>query len=126
MNRQFKTAAALILAAGFAGGTAALAQTSGDRARNTGVFVAKGSTSYLGIGVVDIDTERAKTLNLKEERGVEIKSVTPDSPALKAGLKEGDVVLDFNGQRVEGTEQFQRLVREVPAGRQVRITVWRG
>ncbi len=74
-------------------------------------------TSYLGVAVVDIDTERAKALNLKEERGVEVKSVKEDSPAAKAGIKEGDVVLEFNGQRVEGTEQFVRLVHETPAGR---------
>ena len=73
--------------------------------------------SYLGVAVVDIDAERAKALNLKEERGVEVKSVKADSPAAKAGIKEGDVVLEFNGQRVEGTEQFVRLVHEVPAGR---------
>jgi serine protease Do len=74
-------------------------------------------TSYLGVAVVDIDSERAKALNLKEERGVEVKSVKEDSPAAKAGIKEGDVVLEFNGQRVEGTEQFVRLVHETPAGR---------
>ena len=52
------------------------------------------SGSYLGIGGIDIDEERAKALNLKEARGVEIRSVDPDSPASKAGLKDGDVVLE--------------------------------
>lgn len=74
-------------------------------------------TSYLGVAVADIDGESAKALNLKDEHGVEVKSVKPDSPAAKAGIKEGDVVLEFNGQRVEGTEQFVRLVHETPAGR---------
>ena len=60
------------------------------------------SGSYLGVGAIDIDDERAKALNLKEARGVEIKSVEDGSPAAKAGLKEGDVVLEFNGQHVEG------------------------
>lgn len=83
-------------------------------------------TSYLGVGVADIDSERAKALNLKEERGVEIKMIEPDSPAAKAGFKEGDVVLEYNGQQVEGKDQFQRLVRETPAGRQAKMTVWRG
>ena len=81
--------------------------------------------SYLGVGAIDIDEERAKALNLKETRGVEIKSVDADSPAAKAGLKEGDVVLDYNGTAVAGIEQFSRLVRETPAGRQVRLNVWR-
>ncbi len=48
-----------------------------------------------------------------------------DSPAAKAGLKEGDVVLEYNGQRIEGGEQFMRLVRETPVDRQVRLLVWR-
>ena len=86
----------------------------------------KTSGGYLGIGGLDISPERAKALNLKEERGVEVSSLAEDGPAAKAGLKEGDVVLEYNGQAVQGTAQFQRLVRETPPGRQVKITVWRG
>ena len=122
MQRHLNIAAAAVLACGLAAGTTALAQ---NRQRGA-VIVNRGGTSYLGIGVADIDAERAKALNLKEEHGVEVKSVTADGPAAKAGVKEGDVVLDYNGQRVEGIEQFQRLVRETPAGRQARLTVWRG
>jgi serine protease Do len=91
-----------------------------------GVVVQKAGTSYLGIGVAEIDSERAKELKLSEERGVEVKNVDGDGPAAKAGLKEGDVVLEYNGQRVEGTEQFIRMVRETPAGRQARLLVSRG
>ena len=83
------------------------------------------SGGYLGIGGLDISPERAKALNLKEERGVEVSSLAAEGPAAKAGLKEGDVVLEFNGQHVEGTTQFQRLVRETPVGRNAKITVWR-
>lgn len=83
------------------------------------------SRSFLGVQVVEIDAERAKGLKLKDESGVEITNVDPDSPADRAGLKRGDVVLEFQGQRVEGTEQFIRLVRETPAGRQVKLSVMR-
>ncbi|MEO8372291.1 MAG: PDZ domain-containing protein [Candidatus Solibacter sp.] len=83
------------------------------------------SGGYLGIGGLDISPERAKALSLKEERGVEVSSLAPEGPAAKAGLKEGDVVLEFNGQHVEGTTQFQRLVRETPIGRNAKISVWR-
>ena len=89
------------------------------------VIVPRSSGGYLGIGGLDISPERAKALNLKEERGVEVSSLAPEGPAAKAGLKEGDVVLEFNGQHVEGTTQFQRLVRETPVGRNAKITVWR-
>jgi serine protease Do len=93
--------------------------------RAQGFVVEKTSGGYLGIGGLDISPERAKALNLKEERGVEVSSLAEEGPAAKAGMKQGDVVLEFNGQPVEGTAQFQRLVRETPAGRQVKITVWR-
>jgi serine protease Do len=89
------------------------------------VVLQKHGISYLGVGAADIDAERAKALKLSEERGVELKSIDSDGPAAKAGLKEGDVVLEYNGQRVEGTEQFVRLVRETPPGRQVRLLISR-
>ena len=82
--------------------------------------------SYLGVGVAEVDAARAKELNLKEERGVEIRKVETDSPAEKAGLKEGDVVLEYNGQPVEGTESFIRMVRETPVGRSARLLISRG
>ncbi len=82
--------------------------------------------TFLGVGVREVDSERAKALKLKEEYGVEITKVEDESPAAKAGLKVGDVVLEFNGQRVEGTEQFVRLVRETPSGRAVKLLVSRG
>ena len=88
-------------------------------------MIAPGSGSFLGVGVADINAESAKNLKLKEERGVEITRVEDDSPAAKAGLKVKDVVLEYNGQRVEGTEQFVRMVRETPEGRQARLVVSR-
>jgi serine protease Do len=89
------------------------------------IKIAIGGT-YLGVGVVDIvSAERARELNLKEPRGVEITWVGEDTPAERAGIVKGDVVLDYNGVRVEGQEQFVRLVRETPAGRTVKITVSR-
>jgi serine protease Do len=101
---------------------AAQGQTA--RARSAVTTITSGG-SYLGIGVKDIDADRAKALNLKEVRGVEITSVREDSPAAKAGLKESDVVLEYNGQAVDGGEQLGRLVRETPVGRQAKIGVWR-
>ncbi|MCS6953340.1 MAG: PDZ domain-containing protein [Bryobacterales bacterium] len=89
------------------------------------IVIRSGSRSFLGVGVAEIDAERAKALKLKEERGVEITRVEPDSPAEKAGLKKGDVVLEYNGQRVEGTEQFIRLVRETPPGRKATLLISR-
>jgi serine protease Do len=83
------------------------------------------SGTYLGVSLAEIDTNRAKELKLKEDYGVEITRVEDGSPAEKAGVKPGDVVLEYNGQRVEGMEQFGRMVRETPPGREVKLTVSR-
>lgn len=84
-----------------------------------------GGATYLGVNLAEIDAKRAKELKLKEDTGVEITRVEDNSPAEKAGLKSGDVVLEYNGERVEGMEQFGRLVRETPAGREVKLTISR-
>jgi serine protease Do len=118
-----KTIKIILLGSIALGALAQQAQTA--RRASSRVIVGKPGGSFLGVGVAEIDEQRAKALNLKEEHGVEIKSVEDDSPAAKAGLKSGDVVLEYNGQRVEGTEQFIRMVRETPPGRQARMLVWR-
>ena len=82
--------------------------------------------SYLGVNLAEIDSTRAKELKLKETTGVEITRVEEGSPAEKAGLKPNDVVLEYNGQHVEGMEQFGRLVRETPGGREVKLVISRG
>jgi serine protease Do len=122
-----KTSLGIVLAAAASlVSSTAFAQVLTPRGRAAqGYVVEKASGGYLGIGGLDISPERAKALNLKEERGVEVSSLAADGPASKAGIKEGDVVLEFNGQPVQGTAQFQRLVRETPVGRQVKIAVWR-
>lgn len=84
-----------------------------------------GSQSFLGVGVAEVSSNRARDLKLKEEHGVEITRIEDDSAAAKAGLKVGDVVLEYQGQRVEGMEQFIRLVRETPAGREVKLEISR-
>jgi len=87
-----------------------------------GVFQRGG---YLGVGLQEINAERAKALKLREEGGVEITSVIRESPAEKAGLKAGDVLIAFNGQKIESIGQFSRMVRETPAGREIKLDIVR-
>jgi len=89
------------------------------------IFDGDEGPSWLGVEAREVTPENAKDLKLPAERGVLIGAVTPDSPAAKAGLKEKDVITEVNGQRVEGAAQFRRIVREIPAGRAVQLTVWR-
>jgi membrane-associated protease RseP (regulator of RpoE activity) len=81
--------------------------------------------SYMGIDIQEVTHDRMSALNLKEERGAEITMVDHDSPAGKAGLKEHDVILEFNGTKVEGTEELRRLIHETPPGRTVQLLISR-
>ena len=90
-----------------------------------GYFYAPAGRSYLGVDIRDVTTDRMAALKLKEERGVEITMVDADAPAGKAGLREHDVILDFNGTAVESEEQIRRLIREVPPGRTVTLGISR-
>jgi serine protease Do len=92
--------------------------------RNGSGSLLSGGT-YLGVNLCEIASDRARELKLKEAYGVEITRVEDGSPAEKAGLKSGDVVLEYNGQRVEGMEQFGRLVRETPPAREVKLLISR-
>jgi serine protease Do len=88
------------------------------------VTITRGGT-YIGVNIQEIDADRAKALNLRDVAGVELTRIEKDSPAEKAGLMTGDVVIQYAGQHVEGIEQFSRLVRETPVGRDVKLDIWR-
>jgi len=80
-----------------------------------------GTTSYLGIDLADITSERLSALKLKEEKGVEVTMVDQDAPAGKAGIKEHDVILTMNGTTIESGAQLRRMIHETPPGRVVTL-----
>jgi serine protease Do len=88
-------------------------------------MVDEDGSSWLGVETHEVTAEKAKELKLSAERGVVLGKIVPDSPAAKAGLKENDVIMELNGQRVEGASQFRRMIHEIPAGRTVQLSVWR-
>lgn len=89
------------------------------------VHVAEEGGGWLGIEIGEVTQEKARELKLSTVRGVLVTDVEPDSPASKAGLKEKDVINQFDGQTVEGTVQFRRLVHETPPGRTVSLAISR-
>lgn len=84
-----------------------------------------GRGSQIGASIRDVDEDDAKSARLAAQTGVVIEDVAEDSPAAKAGLKRGDVVVEFDGERVRSVRQFTRLVQETPAGRKTQTSVMR-
>jgi serine protease Do len=83
------------------------------------------SGSYLGVGLLDIDANRAKAIHLGDARGVEVMHVEEGGPADDAGIRVGDVLLSYNGETIIGAQQVGRLVAETPVGRKVKVEYWR-
>ncbi|MGA2651380.1 MAG: PDZ domain-containing protein [Terracidiphilus sp.] len=83
------------------------------------------SQGYLGVDLADVDQDKAQALKLKEVRGAIITLIDHDAPAGQIGLHVNDVVIQFNGQDVEGAEQLHRMLREIPAGRKVSLEISR-
>lgn len=77
--------------------------------------------SRIGVGLHDIDADRAAALRLNSVTGVEVVTVDPGSPAEQAGIRTGDVLLSYNGESIMGAQQLGRLVSETPVGRKVKI-----
>lgn len=84
------------------------------------------SGSFLGVQVEDISNENMGQYGLREVRGVGITEVVKDSPAEKAGLRKGDVILRFDDENVSSARKLTRLVSEVAPDHNVRLTISRG
>jgi len=83
------------------------------------------SRGYLAIYPQDIDDDLAKALKLKSTEGSLVADVTPGGPADKAGIKRGDVIIEFNGKKVENSTQLRNMVAEIAPGKSVDMTLIR-
>jgi serine protease Do len=81
--------------------------------------------SRIGARVRDITREDVSTMKLDSQAGAVVEEVISDSAAAKAGVKQGDVVVTFDGERVRSARTLTRLVTETPAGRTVKMDVVR-
>jgi len=100
-------------------------QTPGTRGHSANGHGPAQWPGYLGVGVVEVTPERAKALKLPEASGVEVKRVDDDSPAAKAGLKTDDVILELNGQKVDGVLTFIAAIGVSAPGSKMAMAVWR-
>jgi len=80
---------------------------------------------WLGVTVQRITSELAKSFGLKEERGALVSQVFKGSPAEKAAIKSGDVILEFDGKKVKDFGELSRIVASTPVGKTVPIKIFR-
>ena len=114
----------IIVVAGLLSAIPAIAQASRDDVQ---LPLAGGrGIAYLGAFLGDITEERARELKLDTVSGAIVGKVVADSPAARAGIREGDVLLSFRNDKIENREHFFRLLNETPPGRLVTLGVIRG
>lgn len=82
------------------------------------------ASGYLGVTTRAIDEDLRRGLDLKRD-GLLVNDVEDDSPADRAGIRKGDVILSFNSRSISDPAELRQLVRQTDAGRTVAISVWR-
>ncbi len=85
----------------------------------------KPKRGWLGVRIQTVSPELAEGLRLKDPTGALVASVTKDGPADKAGIKQGDVVLKFDGKEITQMRGLPRVVAETPTGKQADVVIWR-
>ncbi len=81
--------------------------------------------SYLGVGIQPVNFELSSKLGVQPNEGVAVTQVFPNTPAAKAGLQDGDVIVEFGGQPVKSVQQLQMLVERNEVGHKAAMKVVR-
>lgn len=121
-NKHRLSLGVLVIVAGLCGCDCAVALGGSPNGAGSSSKVTQG---YLGIDIRNVTDDQLGPLKLKEARGAEITDVDHDGPACKAGLQLYDVILQMDGQVIDGQEQLRKLLREAPAGRTVVFVISR-
>jgi len=98
-----------------------LAKNIIDQLKDTGEI----QRAWLGVRIQEVTDEIAQSLGLDKTYGALVQGLTPDSPALKDGVKEGDIIIRFNGEEVESMQTLPKLVAEAAIGQNTEVVVWR-
>ena len=80
---------------------------------------------WLGVRIQDVTQEIADVEKLDSPRGALVASVAKDSPSDKAGVKAGDIILEFNGEKIEEMKQLPIIVAKTEVGKKVKVKIWR-
>jgi serine protease Do len=81
---------------------------------------------WLGVRIQPVTPEIAESLGLDKPEGAMVASVNTGSPAEKAGLHQGDVILSFAGEKIEHLRDLTRAAADAEVGSNARLDVWRG
>ncbi|MGE0883361.1 MAG: DegQ family serine endoprotease [Blastocatellales bacterium] len=79
----------------------------------------------LGINIRSLDKDLADAFGYKSTQGAFVENVVPDQPADKAGVKRGDIVTEFQGQKIETSDQLRNMASQTAPGTTVKFKVWR-
>jgi len=80
---------------------------------------------WLGVRIQDVTKEIAEVENLNEPRGALVASVAENSPSDKAGVKSGDIILEFNGEKIQEMKELPIIVARTEVGKKVKVKIWR-
>ncbi len=80
---------------------------------------------WLGVRIQDVTKEIADVENLNEPRGALVASVADNSPSQKAGVKAGDIILEFNGEKIKEMKELPTIVARTEVGKSVKVKIWR-
>ena len=80
---------------------------------------------WLGVRIQDVTKEIAEVEKLDEPRGALVASVAQNSPSEKAGVKAGDIILEFNGEKIQEMKQLPIIVARTEVGKNVKVKIWR-
>ena len=80
---------------------------------------------WLGVRIQDVTKEIADVEKLDEPRGALVASVAQNSPSDKAGVKAGDIILEFDGQRIQEMKELPIIVARTKVGKKVNVKIWR-
>lgn len=79
--------------------------------------------AWFGVSIQEMTAELAKSFGLKEKQGALVAQVIPGSPAEKAGIEPGDVIVEFDGKKVADSQDLPRMVASTPVGKSVTVKV---
>ncbi|MDC0356519.1 Do family serine endopeptidase [Candidatus Pelagibacter sp.] len=80
---------------------------------------------WLGVRIQDVSQEIADVEKLDEPRGALVASVAENSPSDKAGIKAGDIILEFNGVKINQMKELPAIVAKTKVGKKVKVKIWR-